>query len=659
MKKEKFFSISKQISVSILATVIVCSLSFGAIGILVSYNTSMNALSKTMNEVSGVAADRIYAELKEYTAIAYETGSIARLANKDVDIETKRSIIEQRVADHSFTRGSILDENGVDILTGNDMSYTLFFQEAMKGSTFISDLVQFDDGESNIAIAAPLWKDGIPHTTPVGAIVYVPSQNFLSDIMATIQVGESGAAYMVNQAGITIAHTDSTKAGIENTIEEAKTDKNLRDLASLEEKMIAGEDGFGYYTYGGVSKILSYSPIEGTRGWSIAVVAKKGEFLTTLNMSIIFIIILVIVFILIGAFIGRTTGRRITAPIKKCADRLNLLSQGDLSSPVPEASLNDETRILLNSLETTINGLKDIVNDIDYEVGQLALGNLCAAVDHDYAGDFISISNSFQMVFRSLKEAMASIDESADSVSKGACDLSGASQTLAEGAQDQSSAIQELTATIMDISEKISANAENAEGANDVAVQTRNEMELSTEKMEQLTHSMDHIKEASGQIANIIKTIEDIASQTNLLSLNAAIEAARAGDAGKGFAVVADEVRNLADQSAQAAKDTTVLIKNTIQAVEKAASLTMDTASALSLVSEGSKKITSSIGNITQASKSQAEAAKQVSDGVAQIADVIQMNSATAEESAAASQELTSQAVLLKEMVSKFQYQEE
>ncbi len=653
-----FISIEKKISYRFGRTIMICCIVLGVVASILSYISSVSAISETINNTSDVAADYVAAALEKYIAVAYETGSIARLADPERAVEEKAEILNQRINDHDFDGGFLLDSNGIDVITGTNLSDRDYFKEAMKGNTYVSTPAYSEVTKSvSYAISAPLWQDGIPGTTPVGAVVYVPNGEFLNDIMRSIKVGEGGTAFMLDANGITIADIDSTLVGVEDSIALGDTNPKLKDYSAICKRMVAGENGTGTYSYGGKTKVVAYSPLADMNGWSIGVAAVRSEFLGMFFLTLVVTVLFVIAFTLIGIRNGIKLGRNVVKPIKAVVERLELLAAGDLHSDTPVPETNDETATLMDCLAETIQDLKIVISEIDNHLAELSDGNFLIRVDDDFKGDFAQISASFRGIIEALSSAMRDIDGNAESVQKGATDLAGASQTLAEGATDQASAIEELTATITDISEKIYVNAQNAEKARTIVSDMNGQIIESNEHMKKNTEAMNKIREASDKIAEIIGSIEEIADQTTLLALNASIEAARAGENGRGFAVVATQVGVLADQSSEAARNTKDLIQNAIMAVEEGMQLANSTAESLLAVVDNARIVNDSMTEIAEASDNQALAAAQITEGINQIAGVVESNSATSQESAAASEELSSQADMLKELVGRFQYE--
>lgn len=656
-KENTFISIEKKISKRFAQVMVFCCVVLGVVTSILNYFSSISAVSHTIDNTSNIAAAYVSASVEQYVTVAYETGSTPKLANPEITKEEKSEIFKQRIADHDFDNGFLLDSSGIDIITGEDLSDREYFKECMQGNTYVSTPAYSDITKSvSFAVAAPLWQDGVPNTTPVGVVVYIPNGESLNDIMRSIKVGKGGTAFMADSNGITIADINSELVGVENGTTLGDTDPKLKKFSKICKKMAAGEDGTDTYFYGGVTKVVAYSPVPNTDGWSIAVAAVRNEFLGGFFISLVFAAIFVIIFAILGIRNGNQLGKAVATPIITSVERLELLAEGDLHSPTPVPEENDETAILMNCLTKTIQDLNTVISDISHHLSELSEGNFKIVIDENYNGDFSQISDSVRGIVHSLNDAMRRIDHNAQSVQKGSTDLAGAAQSLAEGATDQASAVQELTATVTDISEKIQVSAENAEKARIVVKNVNDQIISCNGQMKENTDAMLKIREASDKIAEIISSIEEIADQTNLLALNASIEAARAGEAGKGFAVVATQVGILAEQSSEAARNTKDLIQNAILAVEDGTKLTKSTAESLLLVVDNANIVNTSIIEIAKASDNQAEAAAQVAEGINQIANVVESNSAMAQQCAASSEELSSQSDLLKELVESFQY---
>lgn len=362
----------------------------------------------------------------------------------------------------------------------------------------------------------------------------------------------------------------------------------------------------------------------------------------------------VILFILLQVILF-TALKKSLSPLGKLAEESDKLAEGNFDIKVSYAQ-EDEIGRLVKSFNNIVKRLTYVVSDLQAKLGAFAQGDFATEIkeDENYKGDFRPILNSLQEISTSLNSTLKNVHTSSSEVSSSAEQVSSMAQRISEGTTKQASSIAELSKTMEDITEQIRHTTKQAEKAQQLGVVSGSHVETSNQKMTDMQGAMEEITEKSKEISKIIKTIDDIAFQTNILSLNAAIEAARAGEAGKGFAVVADEVGNLAKKSQEAAQNTSLLIEETIGAVQKGAKFTEETAEALHSVSESTNQVNDLIGEISKASEEESAGVSRLSDGLQEISAVVQENSATAEESAATAEELSAQANLMNDLVDKF-----
>ena len=366
--------------------------------------------------------------------------------------------------------------------------------------------------------------------------------------------------------------------------------------------------------------------------------------------------VIIVVSYIIAQKVGAEVALGISRPLDGLKSRLQSFAKGDLESPFPETDSQDEISDMIHVASDMADDLRMIISDSDTLLGKMAEGDYTVAtqIEDKYAGDFVGLLMAMRQMKNQMNDVMTQINEASSLVEAGSNNLAQAAQEMAEGAMDQSASIEELQATFADITGGVEKTSEKLNETYKIAQEYAQEADHSHTEMQGMVDVIGRINDTSKQIENIISEIEDIASQTNLISLNAAIEAARAGEAGKGFAVVAGQIRSLSEQSAQAAVDTRQLIESAIAVSNEGNEAAERVSISIEKVINGMKEVAASSQELSEIADEQAKAMEQAEAGIDQISEVVQSNSANAEETSATSEELSAQAVTMNELISKF-----
>lgn len=539
-----------------------------------------------------------------------------------------------------------------------EADYSVFekdwYNSGLQSEQFIFGPVYVDSITGNyvVSLSAKI-KDSAGNVRGVAAAdLYLDA---ISEIVKDIRLEQTGGIFLVD--GLTnmiIGHADQSVTGTELEAQGGMYQAVANYIAD-------GVTGLQSYTQEDGEQIyLNIATVPGN-DWLAVAYVPRNEVLSDLNRLSGHIVALAVVALIILAIVIFVLVRKaIVKPVQKIDHAARRIAEGFLDEEITYTS-NDELGALAGNFNKTAVRLKDYVGyieEISDVLNEIARGNLNFRLTLDYAGEFAKVRDALLHISQSLNETLSEINVAADQVAAGSEHVSAGAQALSQGSTEQAGAVEELAATIEEISGNVEQNAVNAQHASGQVQETATELRTGKMQMQQMKEAMTDIDQTSGEIGKIMKTIEDIAFQTNILALNAAVEAARAGVAGKGFAVVADEVRNLASKCQEASQSTADLIERTLESVQNGTTIVQETSASIDRIMDSSEKSVQIVDEISKSSKEQAESIEQVTLGITQIEAVVQSNSATAEQSAAASEELSAQAQMLKTLTGRFQLKE-
>ncbi|MFR8775199.1 MAG: methyl-accepting chemotaxis protein [Eggerthellaceae bacterium] len=444
-------------------------------------------------------------------------------------------------------------------------------------------------------------------TYPKGTASITTSTAWLGNIVNTMHTSDTTEFYLLTNDGRLLASMNGSLSA-----EQVAGYMNITGVETVSDN--------------GRNHIVTASPILGT-DWTAVVACDAKEFLGNAFIAVLVMIITTTISFVVGALVISKFVKRIIVPLNAINGKILDMEQGKLSGDAIEVHTGDELETLADAVNSMTAYTNTIIKDIEAVSAKLAAEDLTAEPAVDYIGDYAPIKSALYGIINSTSDVIRQIGASSKLVSDGSSKMSDNSTTLSQAATEQAATVEELNASIVEISSNISANADSAGKAKVLADDCMKIVNEGNVKMTDMLHAMEEINETSSQIANIIKTIEDISFQTNILSLNASIEAARAGEAGKGFAVVAGEVGQLAGKTAEAAKNTTALIKTSLTAVENGTVMANETAKMLSKIVSETDDTAKVIDKIAAASQEQADSVKQILVGMDQISTSVQMTS--------------------------------
>ena len=627
------------LSLTVALVLTVSLIMFGSYNdtILVEHSVvGMNVLENTVND----KLDQIQTNYDSWSSQSAFIGAMTFRNETYFSDEWKKLA----VSDGDFC--AVSDINGNILYKSDNYPFTSFDLGAVAAGKNTIHGIYVYDGVLTVLCSGPITANGVTSGLTIGfnmaSTDWIDNLKKMIDCDVTIFNGNT-------RYSTTIIDPSSSKRVIGTAM-----------AANIENEVINNKNTYkGKATIIGKPYYVSYDPMYDCNNKVVGsyfsgndATDANNQFSAIITVSII----IALVALAVTAFIVFIfTRKKVIVPIGHVTTLADEMQNGKLSTTDVDYKFEDnEVGQFAEKLRTAKTALSDCINDISGIMGYMAAGDFTGSPAVEYPGDFEEIRNSIMKIETDLGETLSRMSMSSDEVLTGSDQMSEGSQSLADGTTRQAAAIEQISATIADVSSKVSMTAKNAARAGDISRQTENEVNLQDSSIRNMVAAMNDISNTSKEIEKIIKTIEDISFQTNILALNAAVEAARAGDAGKGFAVVADEVRNLANKSAEAAKSTTTLITASIDAVNNGSKIANETAEAMKKVKDKTAETADLIEMIAAASAEQNDAISQITSGIEQISQVVQMNSATAEETAASCEELNGQSRLLKDQVSRF-----
>ena len=600
---------------------------------------------------SGVAEALAGTQVVRDTVANATEGSLAPLLNTLQQLQKDNAEDMEEVWVISFRTGELLQSDGQTFGPAElDYATRDWYKmvSAQKDTIATGAYSSVDGNQRVITLATPINAGG----TMVGVVGIDLTMDRLEQVLAGVQVGESGYITLYDAEGNIMYHPDESVVG--TNAADANYSDNMLAAIQSDQNSAAMEYTRSETTYYG-----SITHVDGV-GYTLLGVMQEEEFAAQTAAITQVVTVGVVCCGIVLAVVCVLLALSITRPIRRLDAAVTKLADGELDVVV-ETKGRDEVSEVGAGVARIVERLKEYILYID-EIAdvlrQIAGGNLVFNLRQEYVGEFAKVKDAMLHIRETLTDTLSNISQSAAQVNAGAEQIASGAQILAQGATEQASSVQELSFAVQELSGQATEEANRAVDAGRFLEKIKEEVDKSNDQMDQMRQAMADISTQSATIRGIIKTIDDIAFQTNILALNAAVEAARAGTAGKGFSVVADEVRSLAGKSAEAARKTNELIENSVQAVKHGESLTKTTAESLAAVGAETSKIVATINEVAEAYHNQADKLSEIAQGVDQIASVVQTNSATAEESAAASQELSGQASMMREQVALFRMEE-
>ncbi len=635
--------------VMVVSIVIVCLIT--SFMVAASFNTTDHTMLNTMEPMVKIASQNVSSNLHLLTERMYqlsESGEIREMIASGVEDAGMEAFLEGEANKVEFvwigiyhTDGSKYTGYGNAPADVSDRKYFKFLEET--GNIVIGEPALQDD-IVQLAVGIPLKAEEDTVYYLVGSYKY----DILNDVLSNMNLGETGAAYIVNEEGQIIGDKDMENIVKGVNVYEMYPDSKSRDMY---EKVIGGETGSQKISLHNTPHYVAYSPVPGTL-WSLVIDVPVREFKTRSVTAAVLGTVLAVAVLIIGLGMIARMVSGLTDHLRVATGRIEALSEGDLASAVNNSGTGDEIEVLTTALARTVEQLNSYISNIRYVLGELSGGNYTVEATGEYNGDFAALKEALEVITDSLNHNMEAMRDSAREVAANTDIISGHTRQMQEDSGEQMEAVTRLNESTNRIVSNIGTIVDSANRVKECSDATSVKVMQGNQEMAGLIANMDEINANMEQIKQISGMIEGIAAQTNLLSLNASIEAARAGEHGKGFAVVAEQVRELAVQSATASAQTTEIIRNTSHTIQKGVEAARSMETSLMEIAENSSRFSEITDNLEQVIVEQKAAAENVKSDLESVDRIAESNAETARQTNDACEDFTKQAQMLTELVS-------
>ena len=633
-----------------VSIVIVCLIT--SFMVAASFDTTDHTMLNTIEPMVKIASQNVSSNLHLLTERIYqlsESTEIKEMLSSDGEDPGMEAFLEGEANKVEFVWIGIYHTDGAKYTGyGNapaDISDRKYYEFLRETENIVIGEPAMQDDLIQLAVGIPLKTEEETAYYLVGSYKY----DILNDVLSNMNLGETGTAYIVNEEGQIVGDKDIENIAKKVNVYDMYPGSKSRDMY---EKVIGGQTGSQKITLHNTPHYAAYSPIPGTL-WSLVIDVPVKEFKTRGVTAAILGVVLAVVVLLIGQAMITRMVSGLTEHLRAATGRIEALSEGDLASAVNKAETGDEIEVLTTALARTVEQLNSYITNISYVLGELSGGNYTVQTTGEYSGDFAALKEALAVITDSLNRNMEAMRDTARKVAQNTDVVAERTKQMQQDSGEQMEAVTRLNESTNRIVSNIEMIIDSARRVKECSDATDSKVTQGNEEMAGLIANMDEISSNMDEIRQISGMIEGIAAQTNLLSLNASIEAARAGEQGKGFAVVAEEVRELAVQSANASAQTTKIIKNTSDTIQKGVEAVKAMEASLLEIAENTSRFSEITDNLEQVIVEQKAAAEDVKSDLEAVDQIAGGNADTARQTNAACEDFTRQAQMLTELVSQ------